>query len=172
MNCQQNPYLVANKLHPMKKLCIILSAATITLLFSCSQPATPAADDFNLDSAKAAVIAGETAFMDAVSKGDSAAAAALYTKDACLMMQDMEKICGQDKIGSFLASFKKMGASAIKAHTVEVIGGKDILAEEGTYEISDSTGTTIETGKYLCTWKKEDGKWKMYRDMPSSNARH
>jgi len=154
----------------MKKLFFVLFAATV--IISCNQPAASgdAAGSFNLDSAKAGINAANAAFTEAFSKGDSAAMSALYAKDACLMLTGMPKICGNAAIGGFTATAKKMGLGGIKLTTLEVTGGKELLSEEGTYEMLDLKGASAEKGKYIVVWKMEDGKWKLYRDISNADA--
>jgi len=69
----------------MKKICFFFIAATI--IIACNQPAgtKDVAGSFNLDSAKAAIVAANNLFSEAIAKGDSTAASALYSKDACIM---------------------------------------------------------------------------------------
>jgi hypothetical protein len=76
----------------MKKICFLLFAAPFVFACNQSTPTAEAAGSFNLDSAKAAITAANNSFSAAIAKGDSVAAAALYTKDACLMMAGMPKI--------------------------------------------------------------------------------
>jgi len=154
----------------MKKLFFVLFIATA--IISCNQPSGSgdAAGSFNLDSAKAGIAAANSAFVATFGKGDSAAVAVLYAKDACLMLTGMPKICGNAAIGGFAASAKKMGIGGIKLATVEITGGKEIVSEEGTYEMLDLKGASMEKGKYIVVWKMEDGKWKLYRDISNADT--
>ncbi len=153
----------------MKKLFFLLFSAPF--LFACNQPAsnTEATNTFNIDSAKAAINTANKAFEEAVAKGDSAAAAATYAKDACLMQSGMPKICGTAGITSFFGGAKKMGVGGIKITTLDVTGGKELVAEEGNYELLGLDGKTIDKGKYIVTWKQEDGKWKIARDISNTD---
>jgi len=162
--------LACDKINYMKKICFFFIAATMVL--ACSQPASTkdAAGLFNLDSAKAAITAANNLFSEAIAKGDSTAASALYSKDACIMQAGMPKICGASGIESFFASSKKMGIAGIKITSLEVVGGKEMVSEEGAYELLAADGKTIEKGKYIVNWKQEDGKWKIYRDISNSDA--
>ncbi len=153
----------------MKKLLFLISGA---LLFTyCSQPAgsKDPAGTFSLDSAKAAIAAANVVFADALAKGDSTVAAALYTKDACMMQPGMPKMCGTAAITSFFGSAKKMGVGGIKINTIEVTGGKELVSEEGSFELLGLDGKTIDKGKYIVTWKQEDGKWKIARDISNTD---
>jgi len=153
----------------MKKLYLLFSAAI--LFIACSQPvgSKDQAGTFSLDSAKAAIAAANTVFADAMAKGDSVAVAALYAKDACMMQPGMPKICGNAAITSFFAGAKKMGVGGIKINTIEVTGGKELVSEEGSFELLGLDGKTIDKGKYIVTWKQEDGKWKIARDISNTD---
>ena len=153
----------------MKKLSLLISATA--LFFACSQPAgtNDVAGSFSLDSAKAAITATNNAFSEAIAKGDSVAAASSYAKDACLMQSGMPKICGMAAITSFFGGAKKMGVGGIKLVTIEVTGGKELVSEEGNYEFLGLDGKTMDKGKYIVTWKLEDGKWKIARDISNTD---
>ena len=150
----------------MKKVCFLLFSTT--LLFACNQPASTAdaANDFNLDSVKAAIDANNHHFSEAVVKGDSALFVSGYTKDGCVMPDGgAPKMCGAEGLSQFLAMAKGLGVADIKLSTVEVIGGKELVSEEGTYVVLAADGSTIDKGKFLVTWKQENGTWKKYRDI-------
>ncbi len=148
----------------MKKLLFVLLAATA--LFACKQPAGNADSvaTFNLDSAKKAITAANNVFTDAFGKSDSVGVSNCYAKDGCIMPTGSPKICGRDGIAGFFMGAKKMGLASLKLTTVEVAGAKELVSEEGTYEISGADGKVLDKGKYLVNWKQEDGKWKIYRD--------
>jgi ketosteroid isomerase-like protein len=153
----------------MRKLCLLLLGST--LFFSCSQPAgtTDPAGAFSLDSAKAAIDANNAVLIKALKAGDSAAFVSCYTKDGCTMGSNMPKLCGPAGLGQFLAGARQMGIENLKLTTTEVIGNKDLISEEGTYEILGNDGASLDKGKFIVTWKQEDGKWKKYRDIFNSD---
>jgi ketosteroid isomerase-like protein len=42
----------------------------------------------------------------------------------------------------------------------------------GTYQVLSPEGAVLETGKYLCVWRKgSDGRWKAIHDMWNSDSR-
>lgn len=153
----------------MRKLCLLILVSV--LLFACNQPAATkeSGGTFSLDSVKAAINVANKTFEEAVAKGDSTAVAATYAKDACLMQSGMPKICGSAGIASFFGGAKKMGVGAVKLTTLDVTGGKELVAEEGNYELLGPDGKTIDKSKYIVTWKPEDGKWKIARDISNTD---
>ena len=60
--------------------------------------------------------------------------------------------------------FMKMNIKR-QAKTTDIWGNDDLLAEEGNVSAFDQKGTEIEHAKYLVLWKKENGQWKIFRDM-------
>ena len=154
----------------MKK--ILFSVFAAVAIMSCSQSATTTteATTINLDSAKAGINAANAVFTESLGKGDSATVGSLYAKDACLLFAGMPSICGQDAIISFMGGAKRMGIGTIKLDSVEFWAGKEVVTEQGTYEMVDPAGTTMEKGKYIAIWKQEDRKWKMIRDMSNSDS--
>ena len=44
-----------------------------------------------------------------------------------------------------------------------------MLAEEGVYVFSDKDGNELDKGKYITLWRKESGKWKIFRDCVNSD---
>jgi len=55
------------------------------------------------------------------------------------------------------------------AKTIDVWGNGDLLAEEGTASLFDQKGTELDHAKYLVVWKKENGQWKLFRDIWNSD---
>ena len=43
------------------------------------------------------------------------------------------------------------------------------ITEEGLFEIKTKDDVQIDKGKYIVLWKKEDGKWKLHRDLSNSD---
>lgn len=153
----------------MRKLLYLLFAAPLVL--ACNQPAgtKEAAGSFNLDSVKAAIDANNAVLVAAIKKGDSASFVSCYTKDGCIMSSNMPKACGPGDMGKFLTGLRQMGIENLKITATEVFGGKELISEEGIFEILTNDGKTMDKGKYIVTWKQEDGKWKKYRDIFNSD---
>ena len=140
-------------------------------MFPCTHPAgsSDSVATFHLDSVNMAITSANNVFTDAFAKGDSLGVSNCYAKNGCIMPSGSPKICGKDGIAGFFMGAKKMGMASIKLTTVEITGGKELVSEEGTYEISGADGKVLDKGKYLVNWKQEDGQWKMYRDIFNSD---
>ena len=53
--------------------------------------------------------------------------------------------------------------------TLGVWGDEKMLAEEGRYVIRRGTGDEADRGKYLVLWKREGGRWRLFRDCFNSD---
>ncbi len=106
-------------------------------------------------------------FMQAFNQGDAAAATALYTEDAILLPPGQDMVIGLQAIQEFLAAYIETNALSglvLTSSDVQVRG--NLAVGVGTVQ---SKAMQYE-GKYLVVWKKqEEGSWKLYRDMWSSN---
>lgn len=154
----------------MKKIFFLLVAACA--LYSCGESSGPKGADvvFNLDSVKAAIDANNKVFSEAIKNGDSLAFIGTYTSDGCVMPSNTPKLCGAKGVGDFYSWTRQMGAGELSFVVGEVTGGKDLVSEEGTYDVKGKDGVSMEKGKYLVTWKQENGQWKKYRDIWNSDA--
>lgn len=148
----------------MKKL--LLLAFIASTLFAC-QSATKSA--FDLTNVKKEIEAANQIISDNLAKGDSVAVASAYSKDGALMVNYMPSIKGQDKITAFWGGFIRLGIGSITLTTIEVWGDENYITEEGLFEIKAKDGAQIDKGKYIVVWKKEEGKWKLHRDMSNTD---
>ncbi len=148
----------------------LLLASTIT---SCNYTAevtkeTTVESAFNLEIAKEEIIDANKAFMTLFAAGDSIGLSNLYTKDAKFMMTGAPAISGTKNIQSTFSSIMKSGVSSVNLVTIEVWGTENLITEEGTLSLFVGDAE-VDQGKYLILWKKEDGKWKFFRDIFNSN---
>lgn len=162
----------------MKKSTNFWTLAAVTLLFvfsitSCNNSNEEAAETvteptFNLTTAKAEMVALSIEWMAFVAAGDSVGLANMYAQDAKFMMNGAPAISGRKNIQSAFSGIMKSGISRVDLIIIDVWGTENFLAEEG--EVSFFVGDTeVDQGKYIVLWKKEEGKWKMFRDIFNSN---
>ena len=105
-------------------------------------------------------------FMKAFNQRDAAAAIDLYTEDAILFPPGHDMIKGLQGIQEFLAAYIETEAlSDLLLTSVDVQARGDFAV--GTVKVQ-GLNSGYE-GKALVVWKHEDGFWKLYRDMWSSN---
>lgn len=85
------------------------------------------------------------------------------------MPAGVPKITGMDNI---IAYFKAPGDAVPYSVTVraeEVFGHEDNVIETGVYELTDAGGKCFEKGKFVVIWRKEDGLWKIHREIWTSD---
>jgi ketosteroid isomerase-like protein len=121
------------------------------------------------ETVRSAIEAANAAISAAAAGGDAASVAAMYAADAAVMPAGSEPIRGADAILKFWqSSLSGIGGVALK--TVDLFVQGSTATEVGQYELRDKTGRAIDHGKYMVVWRKEGGKWKLLRDMFSTNV--
>jgi uncharacterized protein (TIGR02246 family) len=95
--------------------------------------------------------------------------AALYTESGQLLPPNSDFVTGRDAIHGFWQALFDMGVGEVKLETVEVESHGDTAIEVGKYSIYDAGGQEIDAGKYVVIWKREDGQWKLHRDIFNSS---
>jgi ketosteroid isomerase-like protein len=156
--------------HFTMKRILFVPACLIALLMACKQPeatSTAPVATFSLDSAKMDIEASNVKFGAAFIKGDSATIAGLYTSDAEVYAPNMPKSTASE-MASGIKPMAAMKLTSMVLTSKEVSGGPDLVSETGVYEMRDSS-KSIDKGKYIVLWKKQDGKWKLYRDIWNSD---
>ena len=104
-------------------------------------------------------------FGKAFASGDSATMVNNYTKDAKLFPPNSDAVISKDSIGAVVSEYLKFGIKEFKDETTALYGNEDNLIEEGKFFMGDGKGNTMDKGKYICIWRKENGIWKIYSDM-------
>jgi uncharacterized protein (TIGR02246 family) len=149
---------------------IVLLASTF--LISCNNAETkvePVKPTFSLADARKQIDEANKNFMDFFAKGDSAGIANLYTADAKVMFTGAPSAVGKAAIQSVFGGYIKEGVTKVDLKTIELFGNEDLLAEEGAVTIYVKEAVVAEE-KYIGLWKKEEGKWKLFRDISNSNS--
>ena len=102
----------------------------------------------------------------ALNKGDSAAVAAMYTRDAYVLPPGSEILKGKTAIEAF---WKKTAEAIgdVKITTLEVKPlGEGAAREIGTATFMTKAQPPQEGAlKYAVVWQKEAGKWKLLQDI-------
>lgn len=145
--------------------------AAFLLAIACNtptaeKPAAPAA--FDLTTAKKEIEEANRQFMDLVAKGDSVGLANAYTKDAKFMSAGAPAVAGRASIQTAMSGIIQSGITKADIRLKEVFGTADLLAEEGELTLFVQDQKVAEE-KYIVLWKKEDGRWKLFRDIFNSN---
>lgn len=121
----------------------------------------------------AALQAADQAWLKAYNSGDVETLASLYDEDAVLLPPGAPPTSGRAAIHAF---FARDTAESAKAGVKFSLGARpsggvsgDMGWQSGTYAVKDSSGTVVDTGKYLSVSTKKDGKWLYVRDTWNSD---
>ena len=104
-------------------------------------------------------------FAKAFTTGDSATMVNHYTMDGKLFPPNAEAVTGRDAIAAVVSEYLKYGIKEFKDETTALYGNENNLIEEGNFFMGDGKGNTIDKGKYMCVWRKDNGEWKVYSNM-------
>jgi uncharacterized protein (TIGR02246 family) len=123
------------------------------------------------DPARAPIERAGKAFVDAFTRGDTATVAAMYAEDAIAFPPESDMLKGRAAIGRFWENAREMGVKSLEFEVVDVTSSGNLAAETGIamlhVQAAGSAETTIKV-KYVVVWKKQDGAWKLYRDIWNS----
>lgn len=111
----------------------------------------------------------QAAWLKAFNAKDAAGMAALYTDDARLFPPNAPTSAGDIAIGNFWRAQLAQTAASMLRSTPETAVTGDYAYASGVYTLLDAKGATLDQGKYLEIWKQDGAKWKLYRDMYSSD---
>lgn len=94
----------------------------------------------------------------------------LFTADIELLPPGMALISGRSAVTAFWARTVSNPAVTVDSHleSTEILVLGDIAIEQGKSKLTIRAGVeapTKQTGKYLVVWRRDDGKWRMYRDI-------
>jgi uncharacterized protein (TIGR02246 family) len=108
------------------------------------------------------------AWQKAFNAGDIPAVAAFYTKDALLMPPGADPVTGPEGVQAAFAGIAKT-REQMQLTTTDVTGSGTTALETGTWVMTSQDGKHLDHGKYLVFYKKEGGRWKIYRDIWNSS---
>src|SRR5687768_13414739 len=150
----------------MKKIIFLLTVVGSVFMVACNDAKAQSknAGTFDLSKARAAIEVENAKFREEFKNGDSAALAGHYHSEGQLLMGNSEAVMRKD-ISSAWGSVIRMGVKDLKLTTTDLVGNDDLLVETGLYEMYDDKNSLIDKGKYVVAWKKENGAWKLYRDI-------
>lgn len=117
---------------------------------------------------KADIIAANQKFMDAYGKG-ATTMGDFYTTDAQLFPPNSDVVKGNQAIGAVWKSVYGSGVKKAKLETVDAEQQGDVVIETGRYTLYGQNDAQLDAGKYIVIWKKENGAWKLHRDIFNTN---
>jgi ketosteroid isomerase-like protein len=149
---------------------LILFASILAFVTTrCNTSHTEIKTPFDLANAKNEIQTENQNFSNLLSKGDSVGLANCYASDAKLMGPNGPAVMGRQNIQTVFASYIKAGVTKADLKAIDVWGTDELLTEEGELTIATKDGAQVDKGKYVVVWKKEEGKWKIFRDIFNSD---
>jgi ketosteroid isomerase-like protein len=119
--------------------------------------------EIDLSEARKVVDSLDKAFSKHFFEGDSLALYTMYAKGALFGSKKGEEILSS--WGSQIRDAIKNDTRTLRFTTTGLTTDNEYLIEVGTYEFKNTKGKNQGDGKYLLVWKKEEGDWKIYRDI-------
>ena len=123
---------------------------------------------FDVQQGRAFVDSINAKWVEQIRIGDSMSLAGHYSSDAELLMSNSEPIKAKDILSAW-GSMVRTGLRDWKFTTTDLQGDSNFLIETGNYEIKDANKKLADKGNYVVIWKKENGEWKLYRDVGVSS---
>lgn len=114
---------------------------------------------------KAAIEAANKGFVAAFAKHDANGVASFYTANAEAFPPNAALIRGRAGIAKMWQGVFAAGIATAELKTTEVHAQGPLAFEVGSYAMKLKDGTVADRGKYVVVWMKEDGKWKLHRDI-------
>ncbi len=146
---------------------LAILAITLVTLTGCAPPAADTSADL------ATIKADVLNWMEAYNAGDADSVAALYSEDAVLMAPGAAAAVGRDAIRDFIAA--DIADAKAQGFTFTGDESSDGAVEgntgwtSGTFTVTDTSGATVATGKYLTAYERIDGEWQLVRDIWNSD---
>ena len=145
----------------------LLTALLLAVILNCTVAATAKPTD----SARAAIAAQSSSFMQAMERGDAAAVAELFTDDAKVIVSGFDGVVeGRAAIEKFWRSGLNGGVKGLRLTTLDLVGDGSLRIETGNYAVLGAGGSDLGRGRYLLVWKKEGSAWKIHRDVGTASA--
>ena len=123
---------------------------------------------------KAAFNAGTAEWAAAYNAGEPDRIIALYSGDAIVMPPDAPSVTGDAALRSFLADemagARKGGITIVLTGDDESGMSGDLGWHHGTFKVVGEGGASLGTGKFLEIWQRQQGKWRITRDIWNNDA--
>jgi ketosteroid isomerase-like protein len=151
-------------------------------LAGCSKTAPPASDTTAVASAAAPDTAADMAAIRAVNpvwfkafnSGDVEGVVSLYADNAILNTPGVAPAHGTAAIREAytrdMSGFRAAGLSQAAGPNGEFGVSGDLGYEWNTFTVTDKSGKTVDTGKYMSVFARRNGKWLIIQDMWNSDT--
>lgn len=171
------PTKTKNKMRRFSNL-LLLTLIFGLVLYSCDQKNNSKTEadelktfEFDLSTAKAKIQEMNNAFTEAHINGkkDSLTMVNYYTQDAKIFPPNSDPVIGKQAISELTSIYMKFPITEFSEQTTAFYGNEEYLIDEGNYFMNYGEDNTVEKGKYLNVWKKEDGEWKVFSNIWNAN---
>jgi len=116
-----------------------------------------------------AIAAANATLEQVFEQGDAAGMAALYTQDGQLGQPNGDFVIGRPAIQAYWQAVFDRGIKQIKLDIVEVEAHGDTAIEVCKFTLYASEGQEAYQGKGIVILKRQDGEWKVHRDIVNSS---
>jgi uncharacterized protein (TIGR02246 family) len=138
----------------------VFRASTLVFLLVLLLAAAPA----RAEDVRAAVEAGNRAFIAAFLRGDAQAVAGRYSEDAKVIAPGAAVASGRAAIAAFWQAQIDSGIRDVALETEDVESAGDLAYETGNVRLVAKDGSA-STARYLVVWKRVGGRWLLHRDI-------
>ena len=150
----------------MRTLTLFVAAAVAVVVSSCARTV-------NVEQEKAALLAADAAFLQSAKDTDKFVAH--FVPEGTMAFHGAPIIKGQNAIREVIGAMTKAPGFNVtwQATRAEVAASGDLGYTVGNYELTVNNAAGMpatDKGKYLTTWKKVDGTWKVLDDIGNSDA--
>lgn len=152
----------------MRKI-ILMVLATGFIACQHKTSGEPEKQTFSIDSVKAYILKMNETYSERFMTNDPSFYVARYCTDAQVYSPGLAAVAGRDSIRAFFYNDGNNKEARIELPAGNIYGGEDLVVEEGTYNFPDGKGGSVDKGKFIALWKKEEGTWKLYREIWNSD---
>ena len=153
-------------MHALKHAALLCCCMVAFAAAPCARASDPGSPD-------ATFRAGTAEWMAAYNAGDADRIVALYAADAVVMPPDAPAAEGhaaiRDHITKDMAGAKAAGVT-LKDMSSETGSSGDLGWHAGRFAVTDGDGKTVVTGKYAEIWQRQNGQWRIIRDIWNNDA--
>jgi ketosteroid isomerase-like protein len=130
-------------------------------------PAEAPAPDYAAQTAE--LLAGVNEWFDLYNAGDAEGVTALHADDAVVMPAGAPTVTGREAILAFLsadiANTQAAGLTFVGAPVTDGGVDGDTAWTSGQFSLTDESGATVVTGKYLTVYRRAGDGWLITRDI-------
>ena len=116
------------------------------------------------------IVKANTKFMALFRDGNTSGLADCYTADAKVLPPNTDEVSGRSAIAQFWQAVMDSGVKEAKLETGEVDANSETAVEVSKFSLHGANGDTLDSGKYIVVWKKDNGNWKLHRDIFNSSV--